>query len=139
MKIQTKVFLPGDLVSDLDETSRRTRKSKSELMRAALAAYLSPDSAATAEAALHRRLDRLTRQYERLERDLTISNEAFALFVRTWLKAMPVMSTSDDQAATDRGRERYARFIDALGRRLSEGGFLRDEVIVDRGAGKGEV
>jgi metal-responsive CopG/Arc/MetJ family transcriptional regulator len=85
MKIQTKVFLPGDLVRDLDETSRRTRKSKSELMRAALAAYLSPDSAATAEAALHRRLDRLTRQYERLERDLTISNEAFALFVRTWL------------------------------------------------------
>jgi predicted transcriptional regulator len=99
MKIQAKVFLPGEVARVLDETARRTRRSKSEIMVAALASYLSPDSAEATEAAVTRRLDRMSRQIERLERDVTISNEAVALFVRTWLRNAPSMNSSDDQAA----------------------------------------
>ena len=47
-----------------------------------------------------------------------------ALFVRTWLKNMPAMALGDERAAGDRGRERYTRFIEALGRRLAEGRLL---------------
>jgi hypothetical protein len=128
MKVQAKVFLPGDVARALDEAARRTRRSKSEIMGAALASYLSPDSAEATEAAVTRRLDRMSRQIERLERDATISNETLALFIRTWLRNVPTMTNADDQAAIDVGRERYMRFVETLGRRLAAGRLLRDEV-----------
>lgn len=136
MKIQTKVFLPGDLVRALDDAARRTRKPKSEIIRAAVASYLSPDASEAAEAAVTRRLDRMTRQLERLERDVTISNEAIALFIKTWMRNIPLTQSADDQAATDAGRGRYARFIEALARRLSSGRLLRDEVTIDHVGGE---
>lgn len=134
MKVQAKVFLPGEVARALDEAARRMRRSKSEIMVAALASYLSPDGAEATEAALTRRLDRMSRQIERLERDVTISNEALALFVRTWLRNAPAMNSSDDQASVDVGRERYARFIETLGRRLSTGKALRDDIVADHSA-----
>ncbi len=134
MKVQAKVFLPGDVARALDEAARRMRRSKSEIMVAALASYLSPDGAQATEAAITRRLDRMSRQIERLERDVTISNEAVALFVRTWLRNTPSMAGSDDLAAADVGRERYSRFIEALGRILSEGRLLREQVAADKPA-----
>ena len=134
MKVQAKVFLPGDVARALDDAARRMRRSKSEIMVAALASYLSPDSAEATEAAVTRRLDRMSRQMERLERDLTISNEAVALFVRTWMRNTPSIASSEDQAALDLGRARYARFVEALGRRLSGGQLLRDQVVTDEPA-----
>ncbi len=131
MKVQAKVFLPGEVARALDEAARRMRRSKSEIMVAALAAYLSPDGAEATEAAMTRRLDRMSRQLERLERDITISNEAVALFVRTWLRNAPSISSADDQAAIDVGRERYARFVETLARRLTGGRLLRDQVLDD--------
>jgi len=128
MKIQAKVFLPGEVARSLDEAARRMRRSKSEIMVAALASYLSPDGAEATEAAVTRRLDRMSRQIERLERDITISNEAVALFVRTWLRNTPAISRSEDHVAVDQGRERYGRFVEALGRILGEGKLLRDQV-----------
>lgn len=138
MKIQTKVFLPGDIARALDEASRRTRKPKSEIVRAAVASYLSADGAEAAEGAITRRLDRMSRQIERLERDVTISNEAIALYVKTWLRSMPQLTSSEDQAALATGRERYARFVEALARRLSQGKRLRDEVPVDHPGFEGD-
>jgi predicted transcriptional regulator len=132
MKIQTKVFLPGDIVRALDEASRRLRKPKSEIVRAAIASYLSPDGAEAGEAAVTRRLDRMSRQIERLERDMTISNEAIALYVKTWMKSVPQVASGDEQAAAALGRERYGRFVDMLARRLSLGQRLHDEVSVER-------
>jgi len=132
MKIQTKVFLPGDIVRALDEASRRLRKPKSEIVRAAIASYLSPDGAEAGEAAVTRRLDRMSRQIERLERDVTISSEAIALYVKTWMKAVPQVAPDYELAAAALGRERYARFVEALGRRLALGKRLHDEVPVER-------
>ena len=50
------------------------------IVETALASFLSPDRSERMEAALGRRLDRLSRQVERLEHHVTISNEALALF-----------------------------------------------------------
>ena len=132
--IETKVYLPGDVVRSLDETARRTRRSKSEIVRAAVASYLSPDGPEALEAALARRLDRISRQVDHLERDLTISNETLALYVRTWLRNVPSLAAADDAAASDLSRERYARFIEALARRLSAGKLLSDEIRRDDAA-----
>lgn len=138
MKIQTKVFLSGDVVRALDEASRRLRKSKSEIVRAAITSHLSADSAEAGEAAVTRRLDRMSRQIERLERDVTISNEAIALYVKTWLKSVPQLASNEDPAAVATGRERYARFVEGLARRLSVGKRFHDEVSTDHGGGTGE-
>jgi predicted transcriptional regulator len=132
VKIPTKVFLPGDTIRKLDALSERSGRSKSEIACAAIESYLSPDSAEAAEATTTRRLDRLARQLDRLERDGTITTEAVALFVKTWLKVTPAMSAADDRAAAAKGQERYAAFVDLLAKRLSEGRLLKREVLIDR-------
>jgi len=83
------------------------------------------------EAALGRRLDRLTRQVERLERHVTISNEALALFVRFWLTTTPPLPDTAQNAAQTKGRERYEGFVEALGRRLAKGQTLAQEISHD--------
>jgi predicted transcriptional regulator len=129
MKIQTKVFLSRDLSLALDNASRRMRRSKSEIIQVAVASYLSPDSDEAAEAAVVRRLDRISRALERMERDVTISNEAVALFVKAWLTATPSLSAGDQKAQNAKGQERYVGFLDALSRRLASGRLLRSEVL----------
>jgi hypothetical protein len=104
------------------------------VVETALASHLSPDGADRLEAALARRLDRMTRQIERLERHVTISNEAVALFVRFWLTSTPPLPDTAQPAAQAKGRERYEGFVEALGRRLAKGHTLADEVSRDIGA-----
>jgi hypothetical protein len=74
----------------------------------------------------------LTRQVERLERDLTIAVEALALFIRFWLVVTPSLPESAQTAAQAKGRERYESFLETLGRRLSKGQSLLREVSIDR-------
>jgi hypothetical protein len=82
-----------------------------------------PDGADRLEAALARRLDRITRQMELIERQVTISNEALAAFVRFWLTSTPALPDTAFAAAQAKGRERYDGFVEALGRRhVAEGG-----------------
>ena len=101
------------------------------ILETALASFLSPDNSERMEAALGRRLDRLTRQVERLERHVTISNEALALFVRFWLTATPPLPDTAQPAAQTKGRERYEGFVEALGRRLARGQTLAQEISLD--------
>lgn len=131
-KVQSKVFLSGELARTLDERARRTKRSKSEITQAALVSFLSPDSAEASEAALARRLDRIGRDLEKLERDVTISNEALALLIKAWLTATPTLSAADQRAQNAKGQERYAGFLEALARRLSSGRLLRSELFEER-------
>ncbi|MGA0603866.1 ribbon-helix-helix protein, CopG family [Caulobacter sp. KR2-114] len=138
MKIETKVYLPADLARALDEMAIRTRRPKSEVVRAAVASFLSPDGSERMEAAVTRRLDRMSRQIERLERDVTIGNEAVALLVKAWLTATPPLPEAAQAAAQTKGRERYEGFIDALARRLAAGRTLAREAAEDHPGGDPE-
>lgn len=131
MKVETKVYLPADLARALDEMATRTRRPKSEVVRAAVASFLSPDGSERMEAAVTRRLDRMSRQVERLERDVTIANEAIALFIRAWLTATPPLPEGAQAAAQAKGRERYEGFTEALGRRMASGRSFAREVLDD--------
>jgi predicted transcriptional regulator len=123
--------LSTELAAQLAEYSARRRVSQAQVVEAALASHLSPDGADRLEAALARRLDRITRAIERLERHSTIGNEAVALFVRFWLTSVPPLPDSAQAAAQAKGRERYDGFVEALGRRLAKGKTLADEVSRD--------
>ena len=115
----------------LDELAARRKLSKSAVVEAAVSSFLSPDGADRREAALTRRLDRLSRQVERLERDQVITLEALGLFVRAWLTATPPLADSAQAAAQAKGRERYDSFVETLGRRIQQGRSLAKEVLED--------
>ena len=134
MRTKHTFRLPPDLAGKLADYAARKRVPQALVVEAALASHLSPDGADRLEAALARRLDRMTRQIERLERHVTISNEALALFVRFWLTATPPLPDTAQVAAQAKGRERYEGFVEALGRRLAKGRTLADEITADVGA-----
>lgn len=139
MKIQTKVFLARDLSLALDAASRRMRRSKSEIVQAAVAAYLSPDGEEASEAAVTRRLDRMTRELERLARDVVIANEAIALFAKAWMTATPTLTGGDQKAQNAKGQERYAWFLETLSRKLASGRLLRADLLEERDDNEGEL
>jgi predicted transcriptional regulator len=131
MRTKHTFRLPPDLAGKLADYAARKRVPQALIVEAALASHLSPDGSDRLEAALARRLDRMTRQIERLERHVTISNEALALFVRFWLTNTPPLPDTAQAAAQAKGRERYDGFLEALGRRLARGRTLADEVTTD--------
>ena len=126
--------LPPDVASKLAAYATQKHVSQAVVVEAALASLLSPDGADRLEAALARRLDRMTRRMERLERHVTISNEALAVFIRFWLTSTPPLPDTTLAAAQTKGRERYDGFVEALSRRLARGRKLADEISIDVGA-----
>lgn len=70
------------------------------------------------EAAFSRRIDRVMRQLEQLDRTVEIGNEALALFVRFWLTANPPLPDHAMALAQAQGKERYDGFVKSLARRL---------------------
>jgi hypothetical protein len=139
MKSRLSVYLDAELMEQLETFASRRSKSLSIVAVAAIAAYLSPDMAEREEAAVARRLDRLGRQIERLERDQGISVEMLALFVRFWLTATPQVPEAGQAAARTKGQERYGGFVEALGRRLASGKLFTREVSFDVPAGPSEA
>lgn len=136
MRTKATFRLPPDLMRRLSDYATRKRVSQAVVVEAALESYLSPDGPDRLEAALARRLDRLSRASERLERHVTIGNEALALFVRFWLTSTPPPPDQSQASAQAKGRERYQGFIEALGRKLAQGPGLADELSVDAAAGR---
>src|SRR5271156_1935505 len=131
MRTKHTFRLPPDLAGKLADYAARKRVPQALVVEAALASHLSPDGADRLEAALARRLDRMTRHLERLGSHVTISNEALAVFVRFWLTSTPPLPDTALPAAQTKGRERYEGFVEALGRRLARGRKLADEVSRD--------
>jgi hypothetical protein len=131
MKMRLNCYFSADLYDGLDALAHRKGLHKSSIVEAAVASFLSPDAADQREAAFTRRLDRLSRQVERLERDLGISVEALALFIRFWLSVSPQIPDGAKDAARAKGAERYAGFVETLGRRLQKGQTLLREISED--------
>jgi hypothetical protein len=131
LRIKHTFRLPPALSSQLADYAGRKRISQALVVEAALASFLSPDASERMEAAISRRLDRQTRQLERLEHQVKISNEAIALFVRFWLTTTPALPDSTRAAAQASGNARYRGFIEALGRRIEKGQNLSAEIAQD--------
>ena len=130
-KKQISVYLDPDVMTMLADYAARREQSLSMIAEAAIASFLSPDDAERREAAIAKRLDQLDRRMTRLERDLAISVETLAIFVRFWLATTPALPEPAAQAARAKAGERYEAFIAALGRRLAKGPKLRQEISQD--------
>lgn len=133
-KDRLNIYLDPATGRALADHAARRRLSKSSIVEAAVTSLLSPDSSDRQEAALARRLDRLSRQFDRLERDQTMTLEAMGLFVRAWLTATPPLAEAAQVAANAKGRERYDSFVASLGRRMQAGRRLSTEVLQEQTA-----
>ena len=131
MKTRLNVYLSPGLHEEIAALSAKRRVSKSSVIEAAVASMLSPDSADARDAAFVRRLDRHTRQLERVERDLSIAIETVALFVRFWLAVTPPLPETAQAAAKAKGAERYRGFVETIGRRLQRGNSLVREISLE--------
>jgi hypothetical protein len=120
----------------LTELADRKGESKRMIAEAAIWSFLEPDGADGREGALARRLDRLTQQGKRLERDVWIAAETLALFIRFWLTVTPPLPESAQAAAQAKGRERFQSFLETLGRRLAKGQSALREVSPDGSGGE---
>lgn len=135
-KAQISVYLDPGTMELLADYAARRDQPQSLIAEAAIASFLSPDAAEQREAAIAKRLDQMDRRMARLERDLGISVETLAVFVRFWLATTPALPESAAQAARAKAGERYEAFVAALGRRLAKGTTLAQEIAEDGGAAK---
>ncbi len=104
-RARLNVYLELRMRSASTELATMRGLSKSGIVAAALASFFSPDGADQREAAIARRLDRLTHQFDRLERDQTILIETVALFIRHYLSvSTPVPERTRRRRAPRAGR-----------------------------------
>jgi predicted transcriptional regulator len=130
-KRRLSVYLDPDVMKALADYAARRDQSRSLVAEAGIASFLSPDAAERQEAATTKRLDQLDRRMMRLERDLGISVEMLAVFVRFWLTTNPPLPEPAQAAARAQAGERYDAFVAALGRRLAKGPRVREEISED--------
>jgi len=131
MRRRMNIYFPPELIKQIADLADRKKLSRSAIVEAAVESFLSPDGADRREAAFARRLDRLSRQVQRLERSVGIAIETLALFIRFWLTITPPLPTDAQAAAQLKGRQRYEGFVEALGRRLQKGQSLLHEIPED--------
>lgn len=128
-RIRHTFRLPPQLSRQLADYAGRKRVSQAAVVEAALASFLSPDGSERLEAAFSRRLDRISRQLDRLGYHIDVGNEAFALYLRRWLAVTAASSGAETAAARAEVEKRFAFFIEALARRLETGRLLHEELV----------
>jgi hypothetical protein len=127
------------LIDQVEKLAERERRSKSLVVETAVASFFSPDSADRREAAIARRLDVLTRQFERIDRHLTIFAEYLNNVVRLWIvTALPALTTPD-KAARVKSFELQATLLRYVARRLARGRNVIQEISEDIEALRSDV
>jgi hypothetical protein len=128
MRERLCLTLPSELLGQLNDLADRRKLSRSAVAEAAIASFLSPDAQDMREAAFTRRLDRLSRQTARLERDMRLTADTLALFIRHWLTVTPQLPPEENAAAQTRGLKRFDGFVQTLGLRLQQGNSFLSEI-----------
>ncbi|WP_130732719.1 CopG family transcriptional regulator [Komagataeibacter xylinus] len=126
-KTRMNVYFEPELLKQVEALALRRNVSKSAVIEAAVASFLSADASERLEAVFARRMDRIDRQVAGMDEDLAIMGETLALFIRFWLTVTPPLPDSAQASARAKGVERFEGFLQSLGRKLATGDrFLRE-------------
>jgi predicted transcriptional regulator len=126
-KTRMNVYFEPELLKQVEALALRRNVSKSAVIEAAVASFLSADASERLEAVFARRMDRIDRQIAGMDEDLAIMGETLALFIRFWLTVTPPLPDSAQASARAKGVERFEGFLQSLGRKLATGDrFLRE-------------
>ena len=121
MKPRHHLYLDDALTAQLEALAMKPGSSKSAIVADALRGYLARRGAKELDDLLKVRLDRITSQMGRMERDLQILLETLALFIRYEFTVTPPLPEGDQAAARAVAQDRYQAFIEQVGRRIAGG------------------
>ena len=126
-RTRMNVYFDPTLLKQVEALALRRNISKSAIVEAAVASFLSGDTTEKLEAAMSRRLDKLGRQIDTLDLDLAVLGETVAQFIHFWMTLTPPLTGAAQAAARAKGAERFEGFMQNLGRRLATGDrFLKE-------------
>ena len=120
-KVRHQLFLDADLTEKLEALAAKPGASKSAILADAIIAWLNRRGSHELDERFGLRLNRLSAQLNRIERDGQVLLETLALFVRYQLTVTAPLP-EPDQAARAVGRDRFEAFVDQVGRQIAGGG-----------------
>jgi predicted transcriptional regulator len=120
MKVRQNLYIDRDLSNALDVLVIRRGGNKSRIVNEALKSWLARRGSKELDDLLKPRLDRMSREIAACRRDIEVTLEAIALFVRYQLTVTAPLPEADT-AALAVGNARFDRFIAQLGRQIAGG------------------
>lgn len=120
MKPRHHLYLDAELSARLDTLASKPGTSKSAIVSDALREYLNRRAMREVDDLLKHRLDRISTQLGRIERDASVLIETLSLYIRFQLTVTAPLPEAD-KAGQAVGRERFRRFVDQVGRQLATG------------------
>ncbi len=131
MKRRHEFYLDQDVSEQLAALAAKPGGSKTAIMSDALRVYLERRGANELDQRFRARLDRLSMQLGRIERDQQVMAEMLALFVRFQLTVTAPLPEGD-RAARALGQARYDSFLEQVSRRLVGGSGAIEDVLALR-------
>ena len=120
-KPRHNLHLDEDLTRRLMVLAAKPGMSKAGIISAALRSYLDKEGADVLDHLLQTRLNRLSGQLDRLERDQRIVVQTLAEFVRHHFLVTAAPPESELASRRAQAEARYQSFIETVGRQLAAG------------------
>ena len=124
-RVRVQAYVEPELARRLVQRRMTMGASESGIVRSSIVEYL--DGSSDSELLL-RRLDRLGRADERLQRDLALLSESFGAFLLTWFAHTPALPEDAKALARATAERRYQQLIEHVGQRFSGGHRFLDEL-----------
>ena len=131
MKPRIQPYISPETHRRLQAMAKRPGLSESAIVDRALVAYFSGEADNQREAAINRRLDRLTRQFGRIERDNLVLAETLATFVHYFLTVTPPVPANQVEAARAKGDLRFDLFVRQVAEALRSGQRILQNAVED--------
>jgi hypothetical protein len=119
-KTRHQFYLPDELSEKLEQLSAKPGSSKTSVLTDALNAWIDRRASNELDERFGIRLDRLSREQQRIQRRLDLIAEALGVFIQHQLTLVAHQPPFDTDTA-QLGMERYRRFVELVGRRLANG------------------
>jgi predicted transcriptional regulator len=129
MRHRHALYLSQAMTLRLQATAETHRVSKSAILEQALQQYLAGQSGTQSKDMQSLQNEATSRSLRRLERDLAISTELTATFVRYFLTITPPLPSTEHAAARTLGQLRFEQVIEDIARRLRTDRSLMARVV----------
>ena len=118
--IRYQLFLSAEVAKRFEAVAAAPGATKSAILTAAVAAFLARQGGDELEERFRPRLDRISDQLRRIERDGHVQIESLALFVR-YMLAVNAPLAEEDEVARAIARDRFSAFVRRVGHQLASG------------------
>jgi hypothetical protein len=120
-RFRLTAYVSDSVAERLAMASKRKGFNRSKIVDRALDRFLAGDSSQGNDQSLQRRLDNMSKQEARTERNIAVLLETLGLFVRYYLTVTPPLPKSEQDPARSLGNQRFEVFVAQIGKRLATG------------------